>query len=127
MAHGGSREGAGRKARPSRSPREKRNSEFDEQASAALPELFETIKCIATGYKIAAYDPPDRRTKAKAKEMTDKDGTALYVYTVAPDKAAAMYLVDRAAGKAAVKSAEATDTELTLEVTMTALEVGDDA
>lgn len=118
MAYGGKREGAGRKARPSKKTRETFNADFDEQASAALPELFDTIKTIATGYKIAAYDPPAPRQKAKPQVMADADGVPLYVYTVPPDKAAAMYLVDRAAGKASVKNAEQTDTELTLEVTM---------
>lgn len=120
MAHGGRREGAGRKAKPR--TREERNSAFDEQASAALPELFETIHAIAKGYKIAAYEPPDRRVKAKPVLMADEKGETLWVYTVAPDKAAAMYLVDRAAGKAAVKNADVTDTELTLEVVMAAVE-----
>lgn len=118
MAHGGARTGAGRKARPSR--KEKDNEQFDERASQALPELFDAIYAIATGYKIAAYEKPRKGT---SKEMVDKDGETLFVYTVPPDKSAVFYLVDRAAGKASVKNPEQTDTELTLEVTMSPLEV----
>ncbi len=123
MAHGGTRTGAGRKARPSKATRETRNTEFDEQASAALPELFTTIQAIAMGHKIGVYEKP---RKYRADPMTDSDGTVIWVYDVPPDKAAAMYLIDRAAGKASVKSAEQTDTELTLEVNMSPLEDPDE-
>ncbi len=123
MAHGGTRTGAGRKARPSKVTREKRNTEFDEQASAALPVLFETLHTIATGHKIGVYEKP---RKYHAVPMTDGDGTVIWVYDVPPDKAAAMYLIDRAAGKASVKSAESVDTELTLEVNMSPLEISDE-
>ncbi len=135
MAHGGKREGAGRKAeppkervRPGRKTNEERrerakqqnNQTFDEKAIEALPELFDTIKAIAMGYKMAAYSAPDRRSKVKTKvtEMADADGEPIWVYTIPPDKSATQYLIDRAAGKAAVKNPEAAETELILEVAM---------
>lgn len=123
FGHGGERDGAGRKARPAqrqnggRKPKPKTrdefNSHFDEAASKILPELFETMKTIAQGFKIAVYAEP---RKVKAKKMVDEANEPIWVYTVPPDKAAAMYLIDRAAGKAAVKNPEAVDTELILQV-----------
>lgn len=122
MAHGGARPGTGPKPEPRRGGRprnpvnaEERNQRFDESASKILDELFETIKTIATGYKVAVYEKP---RKVSASGMFDAAGVGVWVYSVPPDKAAAMYLVDRAAGKASVKSAESVDTELTLEVMM---------
>lgn len=122
MAHGGARPGSGPKAAPNRGGRprnpvnaEERNQRFDESASKILDELFATIKAMATGYKVAVYERP---RKGAFDPMFDKDGTQVWVYSVPPDKAAAMYLVDRAAGKASVKNAETVDTELTLEVMM---------
>jgi hypothetical protein len=129
--HGGARPGTGpkpeprKRGRPFKQPtRDDRNQTFDAQASDSLPELFETIKAIATGYKIAAYSP---RRNDKGEKMEREDGTAIYVYEVPPDKQAAFYLVDRAAGKAVGKSPEAVDTELTLEVIMPGEESDDDA
>ncbi len=85
--------------------------------------MFETLHTIATGHKIGVYEKP---RKYHAVPMTDGDGTVIWVYDVPPDKAAAMYLIDRAAGKASVKSAESVDTELTLEVNMSPLEISDE-
>jgi hypothetical protein len=122
MAHGGARPGTGPKPEPRRGGRprnpvnaEERNQRFDESASKVLDELFSTIKDIATGHKIAVYAKP---RKLECREMFLADNTPIFVYDVPPDKAAAFYLVDRAAGKASVKSAESVDTELTLEVMM---------
>lgn len=122
MPHGGARPGSGPKAEPRRGGRprnpvnaEERNQRFDESASKILDELFGTIKDIATGHKVGVYAQP---RKGNAEKMFLGDETPIWVYDVPPDKAAAMYLVDRAAGKASVKSAESVDTELTLEVMM---------
>lgn len=118
MAHGGARPGTGPKTnRIGRPPKpktpEERNEAFDIKAQAALPELFETILAIAQGYKVGVFAPP---RKGESVEMVTTDGDPIWVYAVPPDKAAVMYIVDRAAGKSAVKSAEQTETELTLEV-----------
>jgi hypothetical protein len=135
LAHGGRREGAGPKAdppkarkRPGRKTDEERrerakaqnNQTFDEKAIEALPELFDTIRAIAMGYKVAVYEAPDGRSKLRGKvtQMAEVDGTPVWVYTVPPDKSATQYLIDRAAGKAAVKNQEAAETELVLEVAM---------
>lgn len=133
MAHGGAREGAGRKAEP---PRQKvgrktnaerkeilkaaNNQSFDEKAIEALPELFDTIKAIAQGYKVAVYNEP---RKVKAERKFDGDGDPIWVYFVPPDKDAVKYLIDRAAGKASVKNPEAAETELVLEFVMSEEEV----
>jgi len=125
MPHGGSRVGAGRKAEPSRktmTTKDKCNEQFDVRASSALPELFDTMYAIATGYKVGVYEQPRKQATTQAKTVT---GEIIFVYTVPPDKQAAQYLIDRAAGKAVTKSAEQTDTELTLEVTLTAPETDD--
>lgn len=111
QGHGGQRVRAGRKAKPKN--REEFNSHFDEQASKILPELFETLKTIANGYKIAVYEKP---RKVKAKQAFDATGDEMWVYTIPPDKAACFYLIDRAAGKAAVKNPESVDTELILQI-----------
>lgn len=121
-SHGGEREGAGRKAKPTGRPRKPRtkdefNESFDAKAVAKLPELFETMYAIAQGVKVAAYTEPRR---VKSTKMHDGNGQPIYVYIIPPDKAAAMYLIDRAAGKSAVKPAEHTETELILEFNMNA-------
>lgn len=129
MAHGGARDGAGRKAEPpapkkvGRKTNEERrqilkevnNQTFDEKATEALPELFDTIKTIAQGYRVAVYNQP---RKVKSDRKFDADGEPIWVYFVPPDKDAVKYLIDRAAGKAAVKNPEATETELILEFAM---------
>jgi hypothetical protein len=109
--HGGKRKRAGRPAKPR--GREACNAHFDEQASKILPELFETMKTIASGYKVAVYERP---RKLKSKQMTDEGNEPIWVYSVPPDKAACVYLIDRAAGKAAVKNPDVADTELILQV-----------
>jgi hypothetical protein len=123
MAHGGARPGTGPKAEPVRRigrPRkpvtvEEKNKVFDTKAAEALPELFDTLKTIALGYKVATYAKP---RKTKADQKFDADNEPVFVYFVPPDKDAVKYLVDRAAGKAVTKSPEAVDTELTLEMIM---------
>jgi hypothetical protein len=109
--HGGERKRAGRPAKPR--GREECNAHFDEQATKLLPDLFETMKTIASGYKIAVYEKP---RKLKTQEMVDDSNVPVFVFSVPPDKAAAMYLIDRAAGRAAVKNPESVDTELILQV-----------
>lgn len=141
MAHGGRREGAGRKAEPPKEPKrpgrktnvERReikqatnNLTFDEKAIEALPELFDTIKSIAMGYKVAAYAAP-RKAGIKAAPMVDAANEPIWVYSVPPDKDATKYLIDRAAGKAAVKNPEAGETELVLEFAMPTEDEEDDA
>lgn len=126
--HGGRREGAGRPAKGDTRPRigrppkprtpEEKNRAFDQKAQDILPELFETLKEIAKGYKVAVYEKP-RSQRVKTKQMFDEIGDPIYVYSVPPDPNVARYLVDRAAGKAATKSAEQTETELILEVSLT--------
>ena len=116
------------RVRPGRKTNEERreikkqanNLTFDEKAIEALPELFETIKAIAMGYKIAVYEAPNGRSKLKGKvtPMAEADGTPVWVYTVPPDKDATKYIIDRAAGKAAVKNPDAAETELVLEFVM---------
>jgi hypothetical protein len=109
--HGGERKRAGRPAKPR--GREACNAAFDEKASNILPELFETMKTIASGYKVAVYERP---RKLKSKQAVDEDNEPIWVYSVPPDKAACVYLIDRAAGKAAVKNPDMADTELILQV-----------
>lgn len=129
MAHGGARPDTGTKAKPREKraskpkTKEEKNAAFDEKAMALLPVLFDTLVTIAKGYKVALSSRP--RTLSSTEEVTE-DGEKVWVYTVPPDKAAAMYLVDRASGKAAVKSAEQTETELILEFVMPAAEEEDD-
>ena len=120
IAHGGEREGAGRKAKPTGRPRKPRTTEefnqsFDQKAVSKLPELFETIYAIAQGIKVAAYSEP---RKGKSTKMADEAGAPIWVYSVPPDKAAVFYLIDRAAGRAAVKKDEHVETELILEFNM---------
>lgn len=100
-----------------RKPRttEEFNESFDQKAVAKLPELFETIYSIAQGIQVAVYSEP---RKVKSKKMHDAEDKPIWVYSLPPDKAAAMYLIDRAAGKSAVKPAEQTETELILEFNM---------
>jgi hypothetical protein len=132
VAHGGKREGAGRTAKPpeerkktGRKTNEERreraktqnNQTFDERAIEALPELFDTIKAIATGYKIAAYTAP-RKAGVKATPMVDAANEPIWVYSTPPDKTATQYLIDRAAGRAAVKNPDVAETELILEVSI---------
>lgn len=132
MAHGGKREGAGRTAEPpkerkkcGRKTNEERreraksqnNQTFDEKAIEALPELFDTIKAIAMGFKMQAYSRP-RKAAGPSTPMFDENDEPITVYFIPPDKAATQYLIDRAAGKAAVKNPEAAETELVLEVAM---------
>ena len=124
MAHGGARKNAGAKALPPRPPtrrgrppkprtQEELNQSFDAKAVAKLPELFDTVLAIAQGYKVATYSKP---RKERSDERYDEAGDVLYVYSVPPDKAAVFYLVDRAAGKSAVKPVEVAETELILEI-----------
>lgn len=110
----------GRPAKPKTT--EERNAAFDEKAQAVLPELFETLMTIAKGYQCLVSSKP---RKEVSTEVYDEAGNQFFAYIVPPDKAAAMYLVDRASGKAAVKSAEQTETELILEFVMPAVEDGD--
>lgn len=100
------------------------NAAFDEKAMQALPELFNTLMTIANGYRVGLKTKP-RQPPTVAMET--EEGETLWVYTVPPDKAAAMYLVDRASGKAAVKSPEQTETELILEFVMPAEDEEEDA
>jgi hypothetical protein len=135
MAHGGKREGAGAKALPpeparriGRKPKprtqEEHNKSFDEKAIGKLPELFETVLAIAQGHKIAAYTRP---RNLRSEEMLDPQDRPIYVYDVPPDKAAVFYLVDRAAGKSAVKPSEVAETELILEIGSMSLEAPTEA
>jgi hypothetical protein len=116
--HGGRRDRAGRpcgvrEARKRRRPEDIKNDGFDKKAAEALPELFDTILAIARGVKVGVYRKP---RDVESEEHIDDRGERIYVYTTPPDKTMAAYLVDRASGRAAVKSPDQTDSELILEV-----------
>jgi hypothetical protein len=91
---------------------------------AALPALFETLMTIASGYKVIVTKPP---RGIPSEVVLGPNLETYHAYLVPPDKAAAMYLVDRASGKAAVKSPEQTETELILEFVMPSPDEDEDA